>query len=66
MGVTVRLRSAEDDRIGGGGGPQLLPFRLLLELVEALERAVYHAHAGSSMLPPPPPSCVPFFRANRK
>ncbi|KAL3689850.1 hypothetical protein R1sor_016159 [Riccia sorocarpa] len=47
-------------------GIQLLPTRLLLEFVEALEKNIYNAYEGSVILPPAPTASAPFFRTNKK
>ncbi|BBN09596.1 serine/threonine-protein kinase SMG1 [Marchantia polymorpha subsp. ruderalis] len=47
-------------------GVQLLPMRLLLEFVEALEKNIYNAYEGSVILTPAPTASAPFFRTNKK
>ncbi|KAL2631959.1 hypothetical protein R1flu_016645 [Riccia fluitans] len=45
---------------------QLLPTRLLLEFVEALEKNIYNAYEGSVILTAVPAASAPFFRTNKK
>ncbi|KAL5218723.1 hypothetical protein ABZP36_019407 [Zizania latifolia] len=44
----------------------LLPMRLLLDFVEALNKYVYNAYEGSFVLPAPPKASSLFFRANKR
>ena len=61
MQAVAAMRHAEDDGGDVAEGVPLTVGRMLLDLIDALERSAYNAYEGSCLLAPAPPACLPFF-----